>query len=238
MLFETDLDLDGKVFLTIALRTPTDRFQLYVSKPKQVPSEDEIISAISANKTAMSRIKFAARRGQVLYDDETYVVPVTLTVTLNNSSEQQSRDAEIWIPNESTNPPEVSNAKSGTSTVSPAVTADCVQFLKSLHDMSITTIGLVAKSAAESIAKVAQSQTEALKALSSSLQEAQKTTERLGSLPSKIFEQSTDQVEALVALAQERAVSKHGESTDKKDVISELKDLVGLINTMKGAFNG
>lgn len=237
MLFETDLDLDGRVYLTVALRTPVDRYQLYVSKPKQQPTEEEIIAAIVSNKTAMSRIKFAAKRGHVLFDDDTFVVPVTLTVTLNNSSEQESREAELWIPTE---PVSVADAQQSpkTASVSPAVTADCVQFLKSLHDMSITTIGLVAKSAQESIARVAQSQTEALKALSSSLQEAQKTTERLGSLPSKIFEQSTDQVEALVALAQERAATKHGESAQQKDVVSELKDLIGLIQTMKGAFNG
>lgn len=164
-----------------------------------------------------------------------YIVPVTITATPAGTPEPVQRDAELWITEQNA-PQEQLVTKTTTAAPAPLVGTDQIAYLKSLHEMSLQTLGQIIKSANEALGKVAQAQSEALRAMSSHHAQAQQSFERMGSLPMKIFERSNEQVEALVAMAQDRASVKHGESAQPKDVMSELKEIMGLVNLMKGGF--
>ena len=144
----------------------------------------------------------------------------------------ESAEAEIWIPD---------NGIANDAPISKHIAlagnppAEQVNLLKSMHEMSSNTLSVIVKSVSDSIARIAEAQSEGLRAMTMSLQQVQQSTERLGSLPTKIFESSNEKVEALVALAQQRAAGK-SESPQPKDMLNELKELMGFVQTLKGAW--
>jgi hypothetical protein len=235
MFFGTSHIIDGNIALTICLRT-AERAVLFSCKGKRI-SEGEVIAAIEANRGAMTAIRLAARRGQVLEEDGLLLVPVTITATPQHTPEPLSEDAEIWI----TDSPKTADSVPSTSVqVVPNNSnppPEQVQFLQSLHSMSLTTLGIIIKSANEALGKVAEAQSEGLKALSLNFNQVHQSIQSYGNLPAKIFESSDQKVEALLELAHQRAAAKHGESVQAKDMLTELKEVVGFVQSMKGVFS-
>lgn len=231
MLFGTKLFVDENNALVILLRVQ-ERIVLFSCKGKQI-SEPEIIEKICSNKTSMTQIKLAAKRGAVLSDDGMFLVPVTLVVTPLLTPEPEREDTEIWIPETSK---EHDSALAKAQSGSDGPPAEQVKYLSKMHEMSVTTLGIVTKSANESLARVAEAQSEALRSMMQGFLQVQQSFTQLGSLPSKIFESSDQKVQALLQLAHQKAVAKQGDSAKPNDVINELKEIVGFVNTLKGAF--
>lgn len=225
---------DKDSFFTIHLSYASKEVLLYEAKGKAV-TEDEISESISRSKTAMFHIRQALKKGIGTRDDTGIIMPVIMRIGLQGG-EATPVDSEIFIIDEI----KVSSA----TTAAPAALAppepskhlaEALTAMKELHKAGLETISKVVETANTALSTLAHAQSESLKALTSNFNAVQQSIDKLGNLPSKIFEDSNDKVEALLQLAQERAQAKHGESAQPKDIVNELKDLVGLVQSVKGA---
>lgn len=225
--FEPDHDS----YLTIHLAYNNAEVLLYQVKGKVI-TEDEIISTIGSSRTAMAHIRSALKKGIGLRDELGIMIPVVMRIG-PIGGEAQTVKSEIFVYDET---------KSNNATTAQAAAQDpskhlteALTAMKALHEAGLQTIGKVMESANTALSTLAQAQADSLKALTSNFNAVQQSIDKLGNLPSKIFEDSNDKVEALLQLAQERAQAKHGEAAQPKDIVNELKDLVGLVQSVKGA---
>ena len=226
---------DKDSFFTIHLSYASKEVLLYEAKGKAV-TEDDISESISRSKTAMFHIRQALKKGIGTRDDSGIIMPVIMRIGLQGG-EATPVNSEIFIIDEikvSSAVPAASAAPAAPPEPSKHL-AEALTAMKELHKAGLETISKVVETANTALSTLAHAQSESLKALTSNFNAVQQSIDKLGNLPSKIFEDSNDKVEALLQLAQERAQAKHGESAQPKDIVNELKDLVGLVQSVKGA---
>lgn len=226
-------DPDKDTFITIHLSYSNKEVLLFEAKGKPITEED-ISESVSRSRTAMFHIRQALKKGVGTRDETGIILPVVMRVGLQGG-EATPVNSEIFIVDEI----KATNAAPATAAVPAPETGkhitEALTAMKALHEAGLQTIGKVMESANTALSTLAQAQADSLKALTSNFNAVQQSIDKLGNLPSKIFEDSNDKVEALLQLAQERAQAKHGEAAQPKDIVNELKDLVGLVQSVKGA---
>lgn len=233
-MFKLDVPIDDQMTLSVFLRNGATRGELLFSSKGKPITEASVIDSIGESRAAMLLIRKAAIRGIVLADGDSYLVPVLVQAVPNNTPVEVTSETEIivrqLISSEDHNDPREERTNKPQPVSVPQAE---VMYLRSLHEMSIQTIGIVTKSANESMAKVSAAQAESLKAITTNLSQVQQSIEKLGNLPLRIFEDANEKVEALLLLAKDRAEEKHGSHVQTKDVVSELKELLSLATSVK-----